>query len=70
MTELCALWLPILLGAVFCFVVSSAIHMGPFWHKNDFPKVPDAGRYPRTAAMHPSGDLRGTSCFLIRRTSS
>jgi len=44
MTELAALWLPILLGAVFVFVVSSAIHMGPFWHKNDFPQVPDESR--------------------------
>ena len=41
MTELSALWLPILLGAVFAFVVSSVIHMGPFWHKSDFPQVPN-----------------------------
>jgi hypothetical protein len=44
MTELSALWLPILLAAVFCFLVSSIIHMGPFWHKNDFPAVPDESR--------------------------
>ena len=44
MTELSALWLPILLAAVFCFIVSSIIHMGPFWHKNDFPPVPDENR--------------------------
>ena len=41
MTELAALWLPILLGAVFVFVASSIIHMGPLWHRNDFPQLPD-----------------------------
>src|SRR5688572_15169054 len=41
MTELSALWLPILLGAVFIFIVSAIFHMGPFWHKNDFPQLPD-----------------------------
>jgi hypothetical protein len=41
MTELAALWLPILLGAVFVHVASAIIHMGPFWHRNDYPKLPD-----------------------------
>jgi hypothetical protein len=40
MTPLSALWLPILLSAVFVFVASSIIHMAPLWHKNDFPKMP------------------------------
>ena len=44
MTELSALWLPILLGAVFCFIASFIIHMGPLWHKNDFPQVPDENK--------------------------
>jgi len=44
MTELSALWLPMLLGAVFVFVVSSIIHMAPLWHKNDFPQMPDESR--------------------------
>ena len=39
MTALTALWLPILLSAVVVFVVSSIIHMGPFWHKTDYPKL-------------------------------
>src|SRR4051812_2512296 len=41
MTELSALWLPILLGAVICFIASSIIHMAPLWHKNEYPQVPD-----------------------------
>ena len=41
MTELNALWLAILLGGVFAFVVSSIIHMGPFWHRGDWPKMPN-----------------------------
>jgi hypothetical protein len=41
MTELHALWLPILLSAVIVFVVSSVIHMFTPWHKNDYPKIPN-----------------------------
>ena len=44
MTVLAALWLPILLGAVFVFIASSIIHMGPFWHRNDFPQLPDENK--------------------------
>ncbi len=39
MTPLSALWLPILLSAVFVFVASSIIHMAPLWHRTDFPKM-------------------------------
>ncbi len=39
MTALTALWLPILLSALFVFIVSSIIHMAPLWHKNDFPML-------------------------------
>ncbi len=38
---LTALWLPILLSAVFVFVVSSIIHMMLPYHKNDFKVVPN-----------------------------
>jgi hypothetical protein len=41
MTELTALWLPILLSAVIVFVASSILHMAPLWHKNDYPRVPN-----------------------------
>jgi len=44
MTELSALWLPILLGAVVCFIASSIIHMTPLWHKNEYPQLPDEDR--------------------------
>ncbi|MBI4547683.1 MAG: hypothetical protein HY707_06880 [Ignavibacteriae bacterium] len=33
------LWLPILLSSVIVFIVSSIIHMGPLWHKNDYPRM-------------------------------
>lgn len=39
MTSLAALWLPIVLSTVFVFVVSSLIHMGPLWHKTDYPPL-------------------------------
>ncbi|NOT09842.1 MAG: hypothetical protein HOP28_16740 [Gemmatimonadales bacterium] len=41
MTSLAALWLPIVLSAVFVFLLSSVIHMGPFWHRSDYPRVPN-----------------------------
>jgi len=44
MTALAALWLPILLSAVFVFIVSSVIHMTPLWHKNDYPAMPNQDR--------------------------
>ena len=44
MTELSALWVPILLSAVFVFVASSVIHMATPWHKSDYPKLPNEDR--------------------------
>jgi hypothetical protein len=41
MTGILALWLPILVSAVFVFVVSSVIHMAVQWHKGDYRKLPD-----------------------------
>jgi hypothetical protein len=40
MVSLSALWLPILLSAVFVFVVSSIIHMVLGYHANDYGGVP------------------------------
>lgn len=41
MEFLTTLWLPIILSAVFVFVVSSIIHMALKYHKNDMRKLPD-----------------------------
>lgn len=41
MVEMTSLWLPILLSAVFVFVVSSIIHMVLGYHRSDFRKLPD-----------------------------
>lgn len=41
MVSIISLWLPILLSAVFVFIVSSIIHMFLPYHKSDFVKVPD-----------------------------
>lgn len=41
MTSLAALWLPILLSAVFVFVASSLVHMVVQLHKGDYRKLPD-----------------------------
>ena len=64
MTEISALWLAILLGGVFAFVVSSIIHMGPFWHRGDFPGVPDEARARAAigALGIPPGDYMLPNC--------
>lgn len=41
MISLMDLWLPILLSAVFVFIVSSVIHMFLGYHANDFVALPD-----------------------------
>jgi hypothetical protein len=41
MTDVAALWLPILVSSVLVFVVSSLIHMASPWHKSDYPKMPN-----------------------------
>jgi hypothetical protein len=41
MDFLTTLWLPILLSAVFVFIVSSVIHMFLGYHANDFRKTPN-----------------------------
>ncbi len=41
MVPILALWLPILLSAVFVFVLSSAIHMVFGYHANDLRKLPN-----------------------------
>lgn len=38
------LWMPILLSAVFVFIVSSIIHMVLGYHANDYVRVPDEDR--------------------------
>jgi len=40
MISIASLWLPIVLSAVIVFIASTIIHMGPFWHRGDFPKMP------------------------------
>jgi hypothetical protein len=40
MVSLAMLWLPILVSAVLVFAASSLVHMGPFWHRGDFPQLP------------------------------
>jgi len=66
MTELQALWLPILLSSVIVFMVSSVIHMAPLWHKNDYPKLPNEDRI--TDALRPLAIPPGD--YLIPRPSS
>ena len=39
MTDLYALWLPILLSSILVFVVSSIIHMMLPWHSSDYPRL-------------------------------
>jgi hypothetical protein len=66
MTGLDVLWLPILVSAVIVFIASSIIHMGPFWHRGDYPKVPneDKVRDALRPLAIPPGD------YMVPRASS
>jgi hypothetical protein len=44
MSFIATLWLPILVSAVLVFIASAIIHMGPFWHRSEFPAPPDQDR--------------------------
>lgn len=61
MSELTALWLPILLSAVFVFVTSSVVHMVLPVHKGDFGKLPDEDS--TLAAMRQAGVRPGQYMF-------
>jgi len=61
-----ALWLPILVSAVLVFVVSSIIHMGPFWHRTDFPRYPAEERV--LDALRPLGIPPGE--YMMPRPAS
>ena len=56
MTSLSALWLPILLSAVFVFIASSVIHMATPWHKNDYQSVPQEDQVAGALRAVPPGD--------------
>jgi hypothetical protein len=66
MTDLSALWLPILLSAVIVFVVSSIIHMALPWHKSDCPKLPNEDKV--MDALRPLGIPPGD--YMVPRPSS
>jgi hypothetical protein len=40
MVTIASLWLPIVISAVIVFVASTVIHVGPLWHRGDFPQMP------------------------------
>ena len=53
MVSLGALWLPILLSAVFVFIVSAIIHMVLKYHNSDVPAAAERGR---RAGRHTGGN--------------
>jgi hypothetical protein len=66
MTELQALWLPILLSSVIVFLASSVIHMATPWHKSDYLKVPNEDKV--MDALRPFAIPPGD--YMIPRASS
>ena len=61
-----SLWLPILLSAVFVFIVSSVIHMALTYHRSDLRPIPDeAGVMAALAGFEiPPGD------YMVPRAAS
>ncbi len=66
MDFLTALWAPILLSAVFVFLVSSIIHMVLKYHANDFKKVPNEDAVQ--AALRPFNITPGD--YMLPRADS
>lgn len=66
MTPLLALWLPIVVAAAFVFLVSSVIHMGPLWHRNDYPRMPEEDRF--RDALRPLSIAPGD--YMVPRAAS
>ncbi len=69
MVTLQMLWLPILISALFVFVVSSLIHMFLPWHKKDYRKVPDEDKVMDALRPLniPQGDVYGAACLQHQR---
>ena len=61
MVPLTTLWLPILLSAVVVFVASSVIHMMLPYHRGDYKKLPNEGKF--LEAMRALGVVPGTYQF-------
>lgn len=61
MVPVTALWLPILVSALFVFAASSIIHMVLNFHRNDFRKVPDEERL--TEAFRATNVTPGDYCL-------
>jgi hypothetical protein len=61
MVDLTALWLPILLSAVFVFVASSILHMVLPFHRADYQKLPDEDKV--IAALRAAGVQPGNYHF-------
>jgi hypothetical protein len=66
MTDLGALWLPILLASVAVFFVSSLIHMASPWHKGDYPRMPKEDQV--TDALRPFAIPPGD--YMVPRPAS
>lgn len=61
MALLSALWLPIVLSAVFVFIASSIMHMVLPYHRSDYNKIPDEDTV--LTAMRGAGLKRGLYIF-------
>jgi hypothetical protein len=66
MTDIFALWLPILVSTVLVFAASSVIHMAPLWHRNELPSPPDGDRMQD--ALRPFGLKPGE--YMLPRAQS
>jgi len=66
MVSMTELWLPILLSAVFVFIVSSILHMVIPIHKGDFKKLPGEERI--LAEMRSQGPQAGSYRFPFAET--
>jgi hypothetical protein len=73
MVPITALWLPILLAAVFVFVVSSIMHMALTYHRSDYRQVPQEGEVLdalRKAGVTPGNTYHFPYCATMKEMGS
>ena len=69
MVSLSALWLPILLSAVFVFIASNILWMAiPFWHRWEYGKLPDEAAALAAFSKAPSGQYMVPFCDWNKMT--
>ena len=68
MVPITALWIPIVVAAVFVFIVSSIMHMALTYHRSDYRQLPHEGEVLDALRRAASPPETSTTSRTARRT--